>query len=275
MATRSGSAQALAGPTAARAGGSSGSSERAWILTPRFFPPPVPARVSYAAISVEQGIDLLTDGWVALRCLTAGGDKGLHDFRAAIGIAAMRRPPHRATHEIAPLRPHVWIRATREQQSHDFDMIAEDRVEEGGFAVTGVRVNRHSAVEQEPGHRQLSVSGSIAKGHLLSRRVGGCDELLDDVEAPDPCRTHHTESSTTLDEVLGRFRTTIGQAGIEGVCTIAGQIRVLDLGTVIQQDLDHGNLNARLAGRRARRHESQRGTSTAVHIRLGVDEHAA
>ena len=46
---------------------------------------------------------------------------------------------------------------------------------------------------------------------------------------------------------------------------------MLDLGAVIQQDLDHGNLNASLAGRRARRHESQRGASTAVHIRLGVD----
>src|SRR5258705_12335591 len=112
----------------------------------------------------------------------------------------MRGPPDRARDQIPPLRLDVRIRAALEQQSHDIEMIAEDRIEKRGLTVSVMPVNRHIPIEHERDDRHVSISGAIPQGHLAPRGVRGIDELPYEIQASDSGRPHQANARTTLDE---------------------------------------------------------------------------
>src|SRR6267378_7932158 len=93
-------------------------------------------------------------------------------------------------------------------------MAPEHGVVERRRAVSSMRVGLDPAIEQEADDLSLTVSGGIPQRHLASRRVGGCDELLHDIEPSDSCRPNHPEAGATLGEVLRRLRASVGETCI-------------------------------------------------------------
>ena len=150
-------------------------------------------------------------------------------------------------------------------------MIAEHCIKERGFAVPGVRVNVHAAIEQVPRDFELAISGSIAKRHFTSRDIGRLDELAHYVESSDAGSPDHPDTGTPVGEVLGGLRAPIRETSVDRVDVVAREIRVLDLRAVTQQHVDDGDLDAGFARRSARRDETERGAAAAIDIRLGFD----
>src|SRR5205814_737090 len=145
-------------------------------------------------------------------------------------------------------------------------MTPEHAVEERRLAVTRVRIGLDPAIEQEAHDVSLPIPGGVPQRHLASRHVGAWDELLHDVEPSDSSRPDHPDARAALDEVLRGFGASIGETGIDRIGTVAGEIGMLDLRTVIEQHLDHGELDAGFARWRARRHKAERRAAAAIHI---------
>src|SRR6267378_8384211 len=97
----------------------------------------------------------------------------------------MRGLPDGAFDDVTARGAHTGAGPTLEQQPRDHDVIAEHCIKERGFAVAGVRVHVHAAIEQVPRDFELAISGSIPKRHFTSRDIGRLDELTYYVESAD------------------------------------------------------------------------------------------
>src|SRR3954463_8126586 len=96
----------------------------------------------------ERG-DLVVDWWMTRGRLPSGGDQRFDDLQLTFRIAAVARSPKSRTKHRAIRGLNVGSGAALEQQPHNVEMIAEDRIEERGLTVAVMVVDMHAAIDQE------------------------------------------------------------------------------------------------------------------------------
>src|SRR5262249_10915299 len=145
------------------------------------------------------------------------------DFQLPLRIAAMGGSPEGGAEHGAVGRLNVGPGTSLEQQSDDVDVVAENRVEEGGLSVVMMAVDVHTAIEQKLDVVVVPIPGGYPPRHFAPGNGSRIHELPYNVEPPDPRRADQARVRAPCHEIRGGFGTAVRETRVDRVGAMTGQ----------------------------------------------------